>query len=98
MLSAMGRAHARKFGVQFTSRDIKPIVISSPTRRCREAAANAFCGQPIIGPDLRAIACADAVREKAYEVKAQSLLARNRGMCPVIFISIVRMSIISPWN
>src|SRR5258707_12987761 len=42
MLTAEGKAHARKIGEAFASHGIKPSVISSPMCRCRDTARMAF--------------------------------------------------------
>lgn len=87
VLSQKGKAHARKIGEAFASHGIKPTVISSPMCRCLETAQLAFVEQSVTDPDLREIESADAERTKAFENKAQSLIASKRGVAPIVFVS-----------
>lgn len=87
VLSQKGKKHARQIGEVFASHGIKPIIISSPMCRCRETAQLAFGEQSVTDPELREIASADAERTKAFENKAQSLIASKRGVVPVVFVS-----------
>jgi len=86
-LSYDGEAQARKIRDAFASRGIKPTIISSPMCRCLDTAKIAFDGKPITDPDLRETASADTERLQAFEAKAQTLIAGNRGTDPVVFIS-----------
>lgn len=87
MLTAEGKAHARKLGEAFVRHGIRPIVISSPMCRCRDTARIAF-GEPVaIDAELREIASADPERTRAFERKAQSLIASRRGASPVVLVS-----------
>ena len=87
MLTAEGKAHARKIGDEFAKRGIKPPVISSPMCRCLETTRIAF-GEPVITDAvLREIASADPERTNAFERKAQSLIGKHRGSSPVVFVS-----------
>jgi phosphohistidine phosphatase SixA len=87
MLTAEGKAHARKIGEAFASHGIKPSVISSPMCRCRDTARIAFGEALLTDAALREIATADRERTSAYERKAQSLIASHRGSSPVVFVS-----------
>ena len=55
MLTAEGKAHARKIGEEFTKHGIKPTVISSPMCRCRETARIAFGEEAVTDAALREI-------------------------------------------
>jgi len=87
MLTAEGRAHARKIGEEFAKHGIKPTVISSPMCRCLETARIAFGQKVVTDAALREIASADSQRTSAFERKAQSLIASYRGSSPVVFVS-----------
>lgn len=87
VLSGKGKAHARSIGNAFASHGIAPVVISSPMCRCLQTAREAFGSAPLTDPDLREVASADAARAKAYEAKALSLIAGNRGKAPIVFVS-----------
>jgi phosphohistidine phosphatase SixA len=87
MLTADGKAHAKRIGEAFASRGIKPAVISSPMCRCRDTAQIAFGEKPLTDEALREIASADSGRAKVFERKAQSLIAGVRGPAPVVFVS-----------
>jgi phosphohistidine phosphatase SixA len=87
MLTADGRAHARRIGEAFASRGIKPVVISSPMCRCRDTAQLAFGENLVTDGALREISSADAQRAKLFERKAQSLIKSRRGPVPVVFVS-----------
>ena len=79
MLTAEGKAHARKIGEAFAKHGIKPSVISSPMCRCRDTARIAFGEALVTDAALREIATADRERTSAFERKAQSLIAS--GLC-----------------
>ena len=87
MLTAAGKAHARKIGDEFAKRGIKPAVISSPMCRCRDTARIAFGDAVATHAALREIASADSERANAFERKAQSLISSHRGSSPVVFVS-----------
>jgi phosphohistidine phosphatase SixA len=87
MLTAAGKAHARKIGEAFNKHGIKPNVISSPMCRCRETARIAFGEIFITDAALREIASADPERTNAFALTAQSLIASRRGTSPVVFVS-----------
>ncbi len=87
MLTAAGKAHARKIGEEFAKHGIKPTVISSPMCRCRETARIAFGEVFVTDAALREIASADPERTSVFERKAQSLIAGHRGSSPVVFVS-----------
>ena len=87
MLTAEGKAHARKIGEEFAKHGIKPTVISSPMCRCRETARIAFGQEVVTDAALREIASADPERTNAFERKAQSLIGSYRGSSPVVFVS-----------
>src|SRR5258706_2055242 len=87
MLTADGKAHARKIGEEFAKHGIKPTVISSPMCRCRETARIAFGEEVVTDAALREIASADPERANAFERKAQSLIGSYRGSSPVVFVS-----------
>jgi broad specificity phosphatase PhoE len=87
MLTAEGKAHARRIGEEFTKHGIKPTVISSPMCRCRETARIAFGEEVVTDAALREIASADPERSHAFERKAQSLIGSYRGSSPVVFVS-----------
>jgi broad specificity phosphatase PhoE len=87
MLTAEGKAHARKIGEEFARHGIKPTVISSPMCRCRETARLAFGEEALTDAALREIASADPERTNAFERKAQALLGSYRASSPVVFVS-----------
>ena len=87
MLTAAGKAHARKIGEAFAKHGLKPTVISSPMCRCRDTARIAFGDTLITDAGLREIATADAQRANDFERKAQSLIITHRGSSPVVFVS-----------
>ena len=87
MLTAAGKAHARKIGEEFAKHGIKPTVISSPMCRCRDTARIAFGDTVVTDAALREIASADSERSNAFERKAQSLISSHRGSSPVVFVS-----------
>lgn len=88
MLTAEGIVHARRIGEEFRKHGITPtVIISSPMCRCRDTARLAFEQDPTTGAALREIASADAERTTAFEQKALSLIATNRGPSPVVFVS-----------
>lgn len=87
MLTAAGKAHAKRLGDAFASRGIKVAVISSPMCRCRDTATIAFGQSPATHADLREVASADSARAKQFERKAQSLVLSHRGAAPVVFVS-----------
>jgi phosphohistidine phosphatase SixA len=87
MLTAGGKAHAKRIGEAFASRGIKPAVISSPMCRCRDTAQIAFGENPLTDGALREIASADSERAKLFERTAQSLINSRRGRAPVVFVS-----------
>ena len=62
MLTAEGKAHARKIGEEFAKHGIKPTVISSPMCRCRDTARIAFGEEGVTDAALREIASADPER------------------------------------
>ena len=87
MLTAEGRAHAKRIGAAFALRGIKPAVLSSPMCRCRDTARLAF-GEPVAtDAALREIASADAEQARIFERRAQAMLARRRGPAPVVFVN-----------
>ena len=87
MLTAAGKAHARKIGDEFAKHGIKPTVISSPMCRCRDTARIAFGDAVVTDAALREIASADLERSNVFERKAQSLISSHRGSSPVVFVS-----------
>lgn len=87
MLTAAGKAHARKIGEEFAKHGLKPTVISSPMCRCLDTARLAFGDAVITDVALREIATADAERANAFERKAQSLIVTYRGSSPVVFVN-----------
>lgn len=87
MLTAAGKAHARKIGDEFAKHGLKPTVMSSPMCRCRDTARIAFGDAVVTDAALREIATADAERANGFERKAQSLILSHRGLSPVVFVS-----------
>ena len=87
MLTAEGKAHAKRIGDAFASRGIVPKVISSPMCRCRDTATIAFGDGPVLDAELREIASGDGARAKQFERKAVALIASHRGAAPVVFVS-----------
>jgi phosphohistidine phosphatase SixA len=87
MLTVEGKEHARKIGEAFADHGIKASVISSPMCRCRDTARIAFGEAVVTDAALREIATADRERTRAFERKAQSLIAGKRGSSPVVFVS-----------
>ena len=87
MLTAEGKAHARKIGEEFTKHGIKPTVIASPMCRCRETARIAFGEEAVTDAALREIASADPERTNAFESEAHALIGNYRGSSPVVFVS-----------
>jgi phosphohistidine phosphatase SixA len=87
MLTADGKAHAKRIGEAFASRGINAAVISSPMCRCRDTARIAFGEKLVTDEALREIASADSGRAKVFERKAQSLIGAMRGSVPVLFVS-----------
>ena len=88
VLSAKGKAHARKIGEAFAQHSIKPgPVVSSPMCRCRETAQGAFGNEFVTDPALSEIASADSERTGVFEKTALTLLSRHRGAAPIVFIS-----------
>ncbi len=87
MLTADGKAHARKIGEEFAKHGIRPTVISSPMCRCRDTARIAFGEAVVTDAALREIASADPETSNAFERKAQALIASHRSSSPVVFVS-----------
>lgn len=87
MLTADGKAHARKIGEEFARHGIKPIVISSPMCRCRDTARIAFGEAVVSDAALREIASADPERTNAFERKAHLPIGSHRSSSPVVFVS-----------
>lgn len=87
MLTAEGKAHARKIGEEFAKHGVKPTVISSPMCRCRETARIAFAEEGVTDAALREIASGDSERTNAFERKAQSLFVSYGASSPVVFVS-----------
>jgi len=87
MLTSAGRAHAKRIGEAFSRRAIKLTVISSPMCRCRDTAQIAFGSAPLTDGNLREVATADANRMMEFELKAQAMIAAERGAVPVVFVS-----------
>jgi phosphohistidine phosphatase SixA len=87
MLTADGKAHAKRIGIAFSERGIEPRVITSPMCRCRDTAGIAFAGKPVTDADLRELASADSGRVKDFERKAHALIAARRGAAPLVFVS-----------
>ena len=88
VLSAKGKAHAKKIGDAFVQHGVKPSrLISSPMCRCRETAQIAFGSNYVTDAALREIASADAERTAAYEKTAVSLIVKHLGNAPVVFVS-----------
>lgn len=87
LLTPDGRSHAKRIGEAFAARGIKPTVISSPMCRCRDTARIAFGQDAITDGDLREVSSADPERMKAFERKAQELIASRRGPAPIVFVS-----------
>ena len=88
VLSANGKAHAKKIGDAFVQHGVKPSrLISSPMCRCRETAQIAFGSNYVTDAALREIASADAERTAAYEKTAVSLIVKHLGNAPVVFVS-----------
>lgn len=69
MLTAVGKAHARKIGEEFAKRGIKPTVISSPMCRCRDTARIAFGDTVATDAALREIASADSERSNCLRAQ-----------------------------
>jgi len=88
VLSAKGKAHAKKIGDAFVQHGVKlSRLISSPMCRCRETAQIAFGGNYVTDAALREIASADPERIAAYEKTAVSLIMKHLGNTPVVFVS-----------
>ena len=87
MLTSAGEAHAKRIGEAFSARGIKPTVASSPMCRCRDTARIAFGSPVLTDANLLEIASADAARAKLFEGTAQSLIARHRGVAPVVLVN-----------
>ena len=88
VLSAKGKAHAKKIGDAFVQHGVKPSrLISSPMCRCRETARIAFGSNYVTDAALRGIASADSERTAAYEKTAASLIVKHLGNAPVVFVS-----------
>ena len=87
MLTAGGKAHAKRIGEAFAAHGVKPRIISSPMCRCRDTARIAFGNDPVTDAELREVASADSERTKRFERKAQSLIAAYRGSVPVVMVS-----------
>ncbi len=88
VLTTKGKDTARRMGEAFSSRGIKPAVISSPMCRCRETSELAFPGAAIqMDPALIEVASADSARMRAFETKARAMIAAKRGPSPVVFVS-----------
>ena len=87
MLTAGGKAHAKRIGEAFAAHGVKPRVISSPMCRCRDTARIAFGDDLITDESLREVASADSERIKRFERKAQSLIAGRRGSVPVVLVN-----------
>ena len=87
MLTAAGKAHAKRIGEAFSQRGIKPIFISSPMCRCRDTAQIAFGRQPSTDGNLRQVATADANQMTRFEQTAQAMIATARGPTPIVFVS-----------
>ncbi len=87
MLTAGGKAHAKRIGGAFAAHGVKPRVISSPMCRCRDTARIAFGGDIVTDGSLREIASADSERVKRFERTAQSLIAGQRGSVPMVLVS-----------
>ena len=88
VLSAKGKAHARKIGETFVQHRVKPSgLISSPMCRCRETTQIAFGSNYVTDAVLREIASADAERTAAYDKVAVSLIVKHLGNAPVVFVS-----------
>ena len=87
MLTADGKAHARRIGEAFLAHGIRPTAISSPMCRCRDTAQIAVGGAPATDADLREVASADPATLRRFEQKAQAMIATRRGSVPVVFVS-----------
>ncbi len=87
MLTADGKAHARRIGGEFAKHGITPTVISSPMCRCRDTARIAFGEAVVTDAALREIASADSGISNIFERKATALIATHRGSSPVVFVS-----------
>ncbi|HRO58725.1 MAG TPA: phosphoglycerate mutase family protein [Burkholderiaceae bacterium] len=87
VLSAKGKAHAKRIGARFAAHGIAPLSVSSPMCRCLQTAEIAFGGARIVDPELRQVADADAERVQAHNAKAQAILASHRGSTPIVFVS-----------
>jgi phosphohistidine phosphatase SixA len=87
MLTANGKAHAKRIGAEFAARGIKPAVVTSPMCRCRDTAQIAFEGKADSDAALREIASADSIGATRFEQKAQLLIGNRRGRMPVVFVS-----------
>ena len=87
VLSARGKAHAKRIGARFAAHGIRPTVVSSPMCRCLQTAEIAFGGAQIVDPDLRQVADAHSDQLRAHNAKAQAILARNRGATPIVIVS-----------
>ena len=87
MLTTVGEAHAKRIGEAFAAHGVKPSVISSPMCRCLDTARIAFGVEAATDESLREVASADSARMKAFERKAQSLIASQRGAVPVVFVN-----------
>ena len=87
MLTAGGKAHAKRIGEAFASHGVKPRVISSPMCRCRDTARIAFGDDLMTDESLREVASADSDRMKRFERKAHSLIAGHRGSVPLVLVN-----------
>jgi len=85
-LTTEGRSQARKIGLSFAKRGIRPMVISSPMCRCTETAQLAF-GQYLTDPDLRQRPVSDPTGQETFQGRAEALLKQHRGEVPIVFVN-----------
>ena len=85
-LTAEGKAQAKRIGLLFATRGIRPKVISSPMCRCTETAQLAF-GQYLTDPDLRQRPASDSIGQEAFQAKARELLKEHKGEVPIVFVN-----------
>jgi broad specificity phosphatase PhoE len=85
-LTTEGRTQARKIGLSFAKRGIRPKVISSPMCRCTETAQLAF-GHYLTDPDLRQRPASDPIGQETFQGRAEELLKQHRGEIPVVFVN-----------
>ena len=86
ILTEAGKIQAQLLGKAFSTRGIKPVVISSPMCRCKQTAQIAF-GDHLVDANLRQRAVDDSASQEKFLQTANTLLASQRGKSPVVFIN-----------